>query len=875
MLNNVGVVSKNSLSYVRAIFDAYINKQAVVLLRSVNDQSRIDQMSVKTVIDPKADFGWFEATYTFDNTDELAQISFTSGTEGEPKGVLLTHRMLSDVTARLNEVMELDASVREYVGVPTNFSFGLGRFRAVSAVGGRAFLPEFGFNPVEIRDMLQAGEINSVSAVPTLWRVLLKNQSILGVEALNLKWIEIGSQFMSGLEKSQLKALFPNAVIVQHYGLTEASRTTFLRIDKATDAQLESVGVAIGSTQIKISDSGCICIKGPHIAQQLLVGGEHKDNVDDAGWLQTSDLGSIEDGYLFFQGRADDLINCGGVKLSPDALEHDLRECLMIKEGIAIASYDDELTGNGVLLAFQQSLDLDKQALFSALADILLNYGIHNKHVIKVISVDEFPLTGTGKVKRKALSELYQHHCSGDDVEVLTEGAGGDINNESYASEKLTAEEALVQSVWQQVLSIHHVDLDANFYQLGGDSLTAISAVVAIEKMDDVPLEVSKGILQGLTVREVAKQLSEQEGVARYKHKINSPELKVGMTINIVRGLLVLFVIGGHWSEGILERLPASFDVLSMILAPAFAMGTPGFAIIYGVGAGFSMFPIFQSDPVRLKAILSKTVWLLLVGIVILASVKVLKAFVFHEPLTLAIFPIYFYSVLTYYVLISLSLFLWFKLISYSSTPAIFSVCVAVFLYTVHTFVIRDIGLYRAEGVLELLKLLLTAKYSYFLMVNGTLLGVAIGIFTRKLMVESSKSLSIYAVGGVTLITLGIVLSVHAGHGGTWLVWPGEYNYVWRWVFYAGVVLLMLSVVDYLLVGYAQYSRVLQFCFQFFSVLGMLAFPLFITHALVLPFKDIFSFYGASGGVALGGAMLLFVISTYFLFRKVYRLSYL
>ncbi|MEO1885332.1 MAG: AMP-binding protein, partial [Methylococcales bacterium] len=204
MLNNIGVVSKNSLSYVRAIFDAYVNKQTVVLLRSADDKSRIDQMGVETVIEPKADFCWFDAAYRFDNSDELAQISFTSGTEGDPKGVLLTHQMLSDATTRLNKVMELDASVCEYVGVPTNFSFGLGRFRAVSAVGGRAFLPEFGFNPVEIRDMLQAGEINSVSAVPTLWRVLLKNQSIFGVEALNLKWIEIGSQFMSGLEKSQL-----------------------------------------------------------------------------------------------------------------------------------------------------------------------------------------------------------------------------------------------------------------------------------------------------------------------------------------------------------------------------------------------------------------------------------------------------------------------------------------------------------------------------------------------------------------------------------------------------------------------------------------------------------------------------------------------
>ena len=875
MLNNVGVVSINSLSYVKTVFDAYVNKKAVVLLRSVDDRCRIDQVNAETIIEPVADFGWFDTAYAFPSDDTLAQISFTSGTEGEPKGVLLTHGMLSDVTTRLNEVMELDSSVREYVGVPVTFSFGLGRFRAISAVAGCAFLPEFGFNPVEIMGMLQAREINAVSAVPTLWRLLLKNQSIFGSEALNLKWIEIGSQFMSGLEKSQLKALFPNAVIVQHYGLTEASRSTFLRIDNSADAQLDSVGIVTHDTQIKISEAGRICIRGPHVAKQLLVAGKYKDNVDADGWLETSDLGHIEDGFLFFQGRADDLINCGGVKLSPDALEHNLRECLMINDGIAIAAYDNELTGNGVLLAYQKSLALDKQALFGVLADILLTYGIHNKQVIKVISVDDFPLTATGKVKRKALAELYQHHCMGDDIEVLTEGAGGEVNVESYASENLTTEEALVQSIWQQVLSIKHVDLDANFYQLGGDSLTAISAVVAIEKMGDVPVEVSKGMLQGLTVRDVAKQLSEKNGWKHYKHQINAPEIKAGMTINIVRGLLVLFVIGGHWSTGILERLPASLSILSVYLAPAFAMGTPGFSIIYGVGAGFSLFPLFKSDPERLKLILRKTVFLLLSGIVILAAVQTLKMFLFGQSITMTNFMGSFYSVLTYYLLISLTLFFWFRVISYSARPAIFSVCLAIMLYTLHTFIIRDIGLYRPEGILEFLKLLLTAKYSYFLMLNGTMLGISIGIITRQLVVDCRQSVGVYAMIGLSLITLGVVLSMHAGYESAWLVWPGEYNYIWRWVFYTGVVLLMLSIVDYLLGGYGKYNGGVKFCFQFFSVIGMLAFPLFIAHKIVLPIKDMLNFYGVPGGVALGVPMLLFMAGTYFLFRKVYRLSFL
>ena len=187
-----GIVAKNSLSYVSEVFKSYENGSVVVLLRSANDQERIQLTSVTRVVEPTDCFGWFDEKHVFSDATSLAQISFTSGTEGEPKGVLLTHQALSDVTKRLNDIMETNCSIREYVGVPAHFSFGLGRFRAISAVGGAAFLPAGGFNPLEIRDMLKKGEINAVSAVPTLWRVLLKNKAIFSNERLGLKWIEIG-----------------------------------------------------------------------------------------------------------------------------------------------------------------------------------------------------------------------------------------------------------------------------------------------------------------------------------------------------------------------------------------------------------------------------------------------------------------------------------------------------------------------------------------------------------------------------------------------------------------------------------------------------------------------------------------------------------
>ena len=87
--------------------------------------------------------------------------------------------------------------------------------------------------------------------MPTLWRVLLTHEDTVSSEsARNLRWIEIGSQRMTGAEKAELRALFPEALIVRHYGLTEALRTTLLDISEASLDRLDSVGRAEGAVEV-------------------------------------------------------------------------------------------------------------------------------------------------------------------------------------------------------------------------------------------------------------------------------------------------------------------------------------------------------------------------------------------------------------------------------------------------------------------------------------------------------------------------------------------------------------------------------------------------------------------------------------------------
>ena len=298
----VGVVAKNSVEYVKEVFSVLQQGSTAVTLRNATDSYRIDLVSVEEIIDPDDSHGWVDdLTYPIAASagDSIAQVLFTSGTEGESKAMLLSASALRNTTERLISIMEIDTSIREYIGVPVYYSFGFGRCRAVSKVGGAFYLPPNGFDPSEIAAMLDRSEINAISAVPTLWRLLLQVKELFAKSGEKLKWIEIGSQYMSRTEKETLKSLFPNARIVQHYGLTEASRTTFLAIDKQEGDELESVGQPIDGVEVAISSQGLIMIKGPHLASGVLSKSGIQELTNDEGWLTTGDEGYLNDEFLY------------------------------------------------------------------------------------------------------------------------------------------------------------------------------------------------------------------------------------------------------------------------------------------------------------------------------------------------------------------------------------------------------------------------------------------------------------------------------------------------------------------------------------------------------------------------------------------------
>ena len=266
--------------------------------------------------------------------DDVADIMFTTGSTGAPKAVALTMRNIAAAATLMADFIGNTRLDTEVVTLPLTHSFGLGRLRSVLLVGGSlTVVPGLVFPQVAIRTMAEQAA-TGLSCVPAGMRLLL-SRCRDGLESLRdqIRYVELGSAPLSAAEKALLCTIFPAARICMHYGLTEASRSAFTELH-SDQAHLDSVGKATPGIEIRVCDAsgaearpgetGRIFVRGPNVMCEYWNdrAATRDALADESGWLDTRDLGHLDrHGYLYLAGRADEVINCGGVKLLPEALE--------------------------------------------------------------------------------------------------------------------------------------------------------------------------------------------------------------------------------------------------------------------------------------------------------------------------------------------------------------------------------------------------------------------------------------------------------------------------------------------------------------------------------------------------------------------------
>lgn len=424
--DRVVISASKNIEFVFAYFGAHLSGMICVPIDPETNETRLKR--ILEVAQPKLIVGELrnqggnevipfgdvssEVENEFDFPVELnvADLLFTTGTTGLPKGVALTFANQMAAADNINTFIGNTADDIEMLALPISHSFGLGRLRCVFAIGATLVLLGSFASMKKFYGEMERCHVTGFGMVPASWAYILKmSGEKIGQFADQLKYIEIGSAFMSLENKQKLMGLLPNTHICMHYGLTEASRSAFISFHDDID-HLMSAGKPSPNTEIAVfsergkrlgeNEDGEICVKGRHVCSDYWgLSKEEFQNDFYEGFFRTGDWGHIDDeGYIHLISRKKEIINVGGKKVSPIEVEEVLNDVDGIEESACVGVHDDVL-GEVVKAFCVCSKEVDFEEIKKMMMKKLEGYKIPAFFE----TIDALPKTQNGKLQRLLL----------------------------------------------------------------------------------------------------------------------------------------------------------------------------------------------------------------------------------------------------------------------------------------------------------------------------------------------------------------------------------------------------------------------------------------------------------------------------------------
>ena len=358
--------------------------------------------------------GTSKATYIVPEQGQVADILFTTGTTGAPKGVALSYNNLSAAARNINAFIGNTSSDVELLALPVSHSFGLGRLRCSLSKGATVVMLGTFANVKKFFKEMARCQVTMFAMVPASWGFIKKmSGKYIGKFADQLKFIEIGSSFMPVEDKELLMSLLPNTRICMHYGSTEASRSAFMEFHTYKD-NLLSIGKASPNVEIKIftsqgtpaalGEEGEVCVKGEHVTCSYWNETPERFASDFYdGYFRTGDCGTMDaEGNIYLKSRIKEMINVGGKKVSPMEVEDILNTIPGIKESACIGIPDPGIVLGEVVKAFIVADDnLSDEEIMQQLRPQLEVY----KLPVEIERINAIPKTGSGKIQRLSLKK--------------------------------------------------------------------------------------------------------------------------------------------------------------------------------------------------------------------------------------------------------------------------------------------------------------------------------------------------------------------------------------------------------------------------------------------------------------------------------------
>ncbi len=342
---------------------------------------------------------------------DLAQITYTSGTTGQPKGVMLRHSNLMANTDSIIQYLRLNRDERHMVVLPFFYSFGNSILLSHFAVHASMVVHQNLVYPNVVLDLMVREKTTGFSGVPSTYAILLNRSALSNYSFPHLRYCTQAGGAMSPKLAQMLKAVLPNVDIYIMYGQTEAcARLSYLDPNELL-RKAGSIGKAIPNVSLKVlnrdgdpvkpGEVGEIVARGDNIMAGYWEDPEGTNMVLKKEGLWTGDLATIDnDGYIYIVSRKSDLIKSGAHRIAPKEIEDIILEHEAVHE-VAVLGVNDEILGEAIraCIVLKDGRSCAKKEIQAHCHKKLSAYKVPHQ----IIFCEQLPKTSSGKIKKNEL----------------------------------------------------------------------------------------------------------------------------------------------------------------------------------------------------------------------------------------------------------------------------------------------------------------------------------------------------------------------------------------------------------------------------------------------------------------------------------------
>ncbi|PDZ70799.1 non-ribosomal peptide synthetase [Bacillus pseudomycoides] len=436
------------------------------------------------------------------SANNLIYVMYTSGTTGEPKGVLVEHRNVYNTLYSLQKQYPLDHDDVFLWKTSYTFDVSVSELFGWFWSGGKLAIleSENRKEPKKIIKFIEEYQVTHINFTPTLLSLLLNQVDNKQLRILdNLKYIFVAGEIFDEFLAGKVVELLPNVSVINLYGPTEtAIYSTYFHVKE--NSHNTPIGKPISNMKAYVLDEklnvqpigvpGILYLAGEGVARGYL----NKEkltkqrfisdirNSDKRMYLTGDIVRWLPDGNIEYIGRQDNQIKLRGFRIELGEIENCLKKHESILDAVVLVSNHDN-EAEKYIYAYVISDSLTEEEIKDYLKSHLMDYMVPSF----VRKSKEFPLTPSGKIDRKLLSTISIN-----------------MRDNNLKQKPITPSEKELAQLWSKILNIKDIFKSDNFFDLGGHSLSILELISNIERkfnLEIVPKDIySNPILSDLAI---------------------------------------------------------------------------------------------------------------------------------------------------------------------------------------------------------------------------------------------------------------------------------------------------------------------------------------------------------------------------------------